>query len=333
MATSVSSTDFALRESEIRALKSNPSTKRVMALGDRYQELQISTDALKEVEEDFRRARLYEVVTMSHAMREVELDEQRRLVAERQGEEGRLRQVWLEDFHRMRQKAFDVLIHEADTVKAEEARRLEADKRSILQVERSRLLERRTAFESTTVSGRVNNSTYQNPNGTTFSTPNRLSSTARSTTPIHGVGIQLPPNPHNVPLLVMNVTLGNGREEKITVRVNDDPKRIAVNFAKKHQLPDSAAVNLSNQIRSHLNSRLGTSNPAAFATSEAYPEVGYPTAYGAPNIGGSIYGGGVGGTAAGGSISRGASAVNTGGYSPSAATGRNNSPSISRRVY
>ena len=244
--------DFANREEEIRALKANPATRRAMALGDRYAQLQIPIDQLAAVEEDFRKARLFEVVTISKAMREVELDEQRRLVIERQKEEANLKQLWLSDYHRMRQKAYDVLLHEADTVRAEEARRLEADKRAILQIERSRLLERRQAFEAGTVAGRLagGGGIIQQYGGT----PTR---TGRSMTPGGGGSLALPPNPNGAPLLVMNVTLGNGREEKLTVRVNDDPKRIAVMFARRHQLPDSAAVNLTNQIRAHLSSRTG----------------------------------------------------------------------------
>ena len=280
-------TDASLlqREEEIRALQKSGPEKRLMALGPHYRNLQLSPEAFSEVEEKLRVARLFEVTTMSHTMRSVEIDEQRRLVMERRSQEAETSERLLEELHRLRERAYEVLMHDAEAVKLDEQRRLESDRRAVLNIEKSRITEKREQFEASqaTIYGGSHHSAHRSatsPAGRELSNASfgRAASPAAGSLYAAGAAtsssLNLPPNPNKAPLLVMNITLGNGREDKLTVRANDDPNRVAVVFAKKHRLPDAAVKNLTTQIRAHLNARVATA-----------------TSSGAANLTGSIAGG------------------------------------------
>ena len=67
-------------EQEIAALKAGPEA-RYIALGEKhYRAMDLDDAHLREVEDELRRARMYEVLTLNRSMRRMELDEQRRRV-------------------------------------------------------------------------------------------------------------------------------------------------------------------------------------------------------------------------------------------------------------
>eukprot|EP00658_Telonema_sp_P-2_P044674 TRINITY_DN32565_c0_g1_i1.p1 TRINITY_DN32565_c0_g1~~TRINITY_DN32565_c0_g1_i1.p1 ORF type:complete len:156 (+),score=44.99 TRINITY_DN32565_c0_g1_i1:1-468(+) len=67
---------------------------------------------------------------------------------ERRTQETDLKERWLEELHRLRERAYEVLVHDAEAVKADEQRRLEADRRAVLNIEKSRITEKRERFEA-----------------------------------------------------------------------------------------------------------------------------------------------------------------------------------------
>lgn len=211
-------------EGEIAALQVS-AERRLMALGKRYNDLTLNEKLLAEVEEDLRRARMYEVVTMASTMRAAELDEQRRRILAREAAEEEERRQQTLQVQLLRQRALAALQREAEASKVDAERRLQEDRRQYLEREKVLLLQRRKKFE-----------TEQSDQHALSNAP---------------------------PMLVMNVSLGNGKEDRIVVRENDDPKRIAVAFARRHKLPEHSVTNLAAQIRANLATAASQKSAAA----------------------------------------------------------------------
>ena len=202
------------------------SEQRCIALGSRYSELTLTDDQLAEVEDEMRKARMFEVLVTSETMRRAELDELKRRMMEAEKNEETKKQRQVVQSQLMRQRALQLLQKEAEAVKREEEQRLADDRRLLLQREKERLMDRRRRFEA------------EESDFPSDASVSRSGAAAdRSTAPV----------------LVMNVALGNGKEDRLVVRRYDDPKRVAMLFAKKHHLPESAVSSLTQQIRANLN--------------------------------------------------------------------------------
>lgn len=198
--------------------------RRLMALGSYYKYLQLQEGDIKDVEAEIRKAKHYELLVTARQNAHAEFDALRELINEAEDHDRETRQRVLVEAQLLRQKAFKILNREAEFFRNEEQMRLEEDRKSILMRERNVLLERRRIFE------------HSNAGADTDETN---SSADRSTAGA-------------APVLVMNVALGNGKEEKIVVRRHDDPDYVATHFVKKHHLPDHTVVALANQIRANL---------------------------------------------------------------------------------
>lgn len=224
-------------EEEVRKLTEEPEI-RLIALGPgRYRAMDLDDAQLREVEDEIRKARMFEVLTVTSSMRRIELDEQRRRLAEEQQREAERQQQRVVTASMLRQKALAALQMEAEAIRAQRDETLAADRRAVLQREKERLLDRRRAFEA---------SQAEATSQPRARTPARSSSAAAAAGGLGTPGGQLPP------VLVMTVALGDGKEDKLIVRQNDDPKRVAVTFARKHRLPDHAVHTLQQQIRNNL---------------------------------------------------------------------------------
>jgi hypothetical protein len=219
-------------EQEIQKIAGS-AEQRCIALGSRYSELTLTEEQLNQVEDDLRKARMYEILLLSESLRRGEMDELKRKLIESEKAEETKRQRNIVQSQLMRQKALKILQAEADAVKREEEKRLADDRRLLLQREKEKVLDRRRRFEaemSEIGGGGL-------PDGRP-TTPGRSASTSADRT---------------APVLVMNVALGNGKEDRLVVRRYDDPKRLAQLFAKKHHLPDNAISTLSQQIKANLH--------------------------------------------------------------------------------
>ncbi len=197
---------------------STSSERRLIALGSHYAALNLDDATLKEVEDDLRRARLYEVYVLSSIQRRCELDAQRRRLAELEIGAAQQEKERALAITRLKRQALVALQHEAEYER--ESTQLAADRRAILEREKNALLERRRAFDR----GEL--------------------------TPRDGAGSALGYRPRDgaPPVVVMNVAIGNGRQEQLVVRDGDDPRRVAVSFVRKHQLPEHAVQTLQTQI-------------------------------------------------------------------------------------
>lgn len=199
--------------------------KRMMALGSMYKQLQMTPETLTQMETDLRKAKLYEVVTTSHSCRTAELNFLREYVMHEEDREMESKQKRLVELQLLKQKAFKVLQREIESTRVAEHIRLDEDRKAILVRERSALLERRRLFE------------HSNLRSAGDDAQSSISSAAQGGAPV---------------ILVMNVALGNGKEERIIVRKHDDPNGIAVQFAHKHSLPDHTISTLATQIRANI---------------------------------------------------------------------------------
>jgi hypothetical protein len=206
-------------EDEIRALSAS-SELRCIALGSQYSALTLSDEQQAQVEDELRKARMFEVLSTTATMRRAEIDEVRRRILEGERSVNELRHRKAVRYQLLRQKAFECLQREAEAAKVELDSRLKDDRRIVLQREKEKLMERRRRFE--------------------VDQHDDISAVRSAKQP--------------APVLVMSVALGNGKEDRIIVRQNDDPRRVATQFAKTHKLPEHSIANLANQIRSNLNS-------------------------------------------------------------------------------
>ena len=229
-------------EEEIRKLQT-AAELRCMALASFYKQLQLNENQLKEVESDLRKARMYELLTVSTAMRRAELDQQRRYLAEEEKRMQQRQQQRVVQSQQLRQRALCVIQQEADAVSRESKQLLADDRRLLLQHEKEKLLARRRQFEA-------DGSSSQSP-------------------AVGGAG--------GPPVLVMNVALGNGREDKLVVRALDDPKSVAQQFVRKHHLPDHTVGTLTSQIRTNLSGSVARANSPS-------PSVGTPRRAVSPSI-------------------------------------------------
>lgn len=211
-------------EEEIAKLRDGPE-RRFIALGKHYKAMDLDDAQLREVEDELRRARMYEVLTLTSSMRQLELDEQRRRLAEEQQREQQRQQDRAVSAQVLRQRALAALQHEAEALRAVREEQLAADRRAVVEREKERLMERRKAFEA----DHIDAGDASRRRG---STPGR-----------HGGA---------APVLVMTVALGDGKEDQLTVRQNDDPQRVAITFARKHRLPEHAVHTLKQQIQANL---------------------------------------------------------------------------------
>jgi hypothetical protein len=221
-------------EQEIQKIAGS-AEQRCIALGSRYSELTLTEEQLNQVEDDLRKARMYEILLLSESLRRGEMDELKRKLIESEKAEETKRQRNIVQSQLMRQKALKLLQAEAEAVKREEDKRLADDRRLLLQREKEKVLDRRRRFEAemSEIGGGLPIDGSGRP-----TTPGRSASTTADRT---------------APVLVMNVALGNGKEDRLVVRRYDDPKRLAQLFAKKHHLPDNAISTLSQQIKANLH--------------------------------------------------------------------------------
>jgi hypothetical protein len=196
--------------------------RRLMALGSYYKYLQVPEDEVKTIEAELRKAKHFEMLTLSRSSRHTEMDTLRELLQHTESERRETAQKVLIEAQLLRSKAMKTLSNEMERIRLEEQARLEEDRKKILVRERNVLLDRRRVFEVSN-SGTAGGSASQQQGG------------------------------GGAPVLIMNVALGNGKEEKITVRRHDDPSSIAMNFVKRHGLPDHTVAALANQIRSNLS--------------------------------------------------------------------------------
>jgi hypothetical protein len=229
-------------EDQVRHLRDGPEL-RLIALGEnRYRAMDLDDAQLREVEDEIRKARMFEVLTVTSSMRRIELDEQRRRLAEEQAREAERQQQRVVTAAMLRQKALAALQMEADAIRAQRDEALANDRRAILQREKDKLLERRRAFEASQAEASQPRTR----------TPGRGAS--------GGMSGELPP------VLVMTVSLGDGKEDRLIVRQNDDPKRVAVTFARKHKLPEHAVHTLQQQIRNNLAASAARRTPTPSAS-------------------------------------------------------------------
>lgn len=199
--------------------------RRLIALGSHYSALNLNENTLKEVEDDLRRARLYEVYVLSSIQRRCELDAQRRRLAELEiGSSQQLHEQFV-SIQRFKKVALEALRAEAEYER--ESTTLVNDRRAILEREKNSLLERRRAFDR----GEIN--------------------TPRDGGASSSLGYK--PKEGAPPVVVMNVAIGNGRQEQLVVRDGDDPRRIAVAFVRKYQLPEHTIQTLQSQIIQNIS--------------------------------------------------------------------------------
>lgn len=197
--------------------------RRLMALGSFYKYLQIPPDEVKNVEGELRKAKHFEMLTLARSSRHAELDALRDVLHQSEVERRETAQKLLIESQLLRSKAIKTLSQDMERIRLEEQARLEEDRKKVLVRERNVLLDRRRVFELSNSSGQQGSSQ-------------------------HGGGSSA----GSAPVLIMNVALGNGKEEKITVRRHDDPSGVAMQFVKRHGLPDHTVAALANQIRSNL---------------------------------------------------------------------------------
>lgn len=215
--------------------------RRLMALGSYYKYLQVPEDEVKNIEAELRKAKHFEMLTLSRSSRHSEMDSLRELLQHTESERREIAQKVLIEAQLQRSKAMKTLSHEMERIRLEEQARLEEDRKKVLVRERNVLLDRRRVFEvSNSAAG---GSTSQQQAG--------------------GSG--------GAPVLIMNVALGNGKEEKITVRRHDDPSSIAMNFVKRHGLPDHTVAALANQIRSNLSHHIHVTSGRGATGTNATP--------------------------------------------------------------
>lgn len=207
-------------EDEIRRLSQSSAERRCMALGSFYKGLQLTDEQAVEVQSDLRRARMYEVLTVNKYLKRAELAELRQAVMEGEEAEQQLRQRFFVGCQLLKKQALELLQRESEASQAEEDLRLSEDRRLILQREKEKILERRRAFEA------------------------QSGAAPQDAASLTSMGV--------APVLVMNVALGNGKEDKIMVAQYDDPKLVAGLFAKKHNLGESAVGALTAQIKANL---------------------------------------------------------------------------------
>jgi hypothetical protein len=203
---------------------STSAERRLIALGSHYTALNLTEDTLKEVEDDLRRARLYEVYVLSSIQRRCELDAQRRRLAELEIGSSQQNQERAIAIQRLKRQALIALQQEAEYER--ESTTLVNDRRAILEREKNALLERRKAFDRGELV----------PKGTEGNS---------------SLGYR--PKEGAPPVVVMNVAIGNGRQEQLVVRDGDDPRRIAVAFVRKYQLPDHVVQTLQAQIVQNIS--------------------------------------------------------------------------------
>jgi hypothetical protein len=203
--------------------------RRLMALGSYYKYLQVPEEEVKNVEAELRKAKHFEMLSLSRSNRRAELDALRDLLLHNEEERRETSQKILIESQLLRPKAMKCLSLQMEQIRLEEEAKLEEDRRKILVRERNTLLDRRRVFELS------NNGGGSSGAGTSQGNSSQTG----------GAG-------SGVPVLVMNVALGNGKEEKITVRRHDDPNSIAMQFVKRHGLPDHTVAALANQIRSNV---------------------------------------------------------------------------------
>lgn len=208
-----------------------------MALAGFYKHMNLTEEQLREVEDELRKARMFEVLTITSSMRQAEIDEiRRRLMEQERIEEERRRQLPVQT-QLLRQRAFEALQREAEATRMSEAERLAADRRLLLQREKEVLMQRRRRFEIEQSEAGFSSAAGGGAASAGPATPRSAAAAAAN----------------GPPVLVMNVSLGNGKEDRIIVRQNDDPKKVAVQFARKHKLPEHAVSNLTAQIRTNLS--------------------------------------------------------------------------------
>jgi len=206
----------------------NSAERRLIALGSHYSALNLDEETLKEVEDDLRRARLYEVYVLSSIQRRCELDAQRRRLAELEIGSSQQAQEQSIAIQRFKKQALEALRAEAEYER--ESTTLVNDRRAILEREKNSLLERRRAFDRGEVL-----------------TPRDGGGAGASS------ALGYKPKEGAPPVVVMNVAIGNGRQEQLVVRDGDDPRRIAVAFVRKYQLPEHTIQTLQTQIVQNIS--------------------------------------------------------------------------------
>lgn len=246
-------------EEKIKALKQT-SEARYIALGKHYHALSLDDTQMREVEDELRKARMFEVTSMTTNMRQMELDEQRRHLLQEQQRQMEEAQRAVVTAQMLRQRALAALQLEAEQTQKDAQEQLAADRQRVIQREREKLMERRRLFELEN-SGEIPGS-WRGPH------PSRTID--RDGTSGHT------PRKDGPPVLVMNIALGNGKEDKVVVRQNDDPKRVAVAFAQRHKLPEHAVYSLTQQISANLQASAARRSASAAARS-SIPQVSSST--------------------------------------------------------
>ena len=258
--------DFSTRErrpipgeQEIAALRDTAEI-RYIALGPKhYEAARLTKEQVMEVEEELRKARMYEHLVTSKTMRAAELDEQRRRIATELAHERETSAQRTLESQLLRQRALAALHHQAECIRMEESERLEADRRAILQREKERLLEHRRQFEMSYTErfgasgGGDAVGASPSAGSTRAVTPRGTRNASMNSTATANAG---------QPVCVMSVALGTGRDGRIVVRQYDDPKRVAMLFVKKHKLPEHVIQSLAKQIEANLSTSLRHRAPA-----------------------------------------------------------------------
>jgi len=241
-----------LREAEAAvgaAVLSTPEQCMKLALGDHYGVLR-PTDGIEHIGEaldDVRRARLDERLRMVEESRRVELEERLRLFSSEE-------RVLHEEQHRlahaaraMRRRARTQLAKEAEASRWLEQQKFEADKKYIIDHERSLLMRRRRDYEAT----------VQMSSAPEEHSPDRATLSPHGDV-VGGVG-QL----NNV-VLVMTVAIGDNKEDVITVRERDDHYALARAFAARHRLPEQVIEPLVREIQRNLSSQVAPTVPQGY---------------------------------------------------------------------
>eukprot|EP01065_Artemidia_motanka_P011264 TRINITY_DN16052_c0_g1_i1.p2 TRINITY_DN16052_c0_g1~~TRINITY_DN16052_c0_g1_i1.p2 ORF type:complete len:314 (+),score=57.05 TRINITY_DN16052_c0_g1_i1:85-1026(+) len=219
-----SSTLLATREQRTR-----------LALGDQYEVLRPDDrmEVLGEALDDVRQARRDERMRLLEECRRVELEERLRLFSSEE-------RVLHEEQHRLaaaaraiRKRARSLLNAETEAAKWLEQQKFEADKKFIIDHERSQLLRRRRDYEAR-VQAVVPPS--QRPASPVGSAPGDVAPGAGS---------------NNV-VLVMTVAIGANKEDVITVRELDNHHDLAYAFVTRHGLPEDVVEPLVREIRSNI---------------------------------------------------------------------------------
>ena len=236
-------------------LTPGPEVRRI-ALGKHYYMNNLDEPELVKVGSEIQKARMLESHTVLNHMRRSEIDELRLWLA-------REPQVIMEDSNKrrsdaamLRSRALAALQLEAQAMQHMSQEQLALDRKRIIDRERDRLLERRREFEQqhgVSAERLAPSPSTVHANGGGGNNKTQLSQSITR----HGLSSALSGNDFGnvtatLPLLVMNVALGNGKEDKIVVYSGDNPEIIAANFVAKNKLPERTKASLTGQSEANM---------------------------------------------------------------------------------